>query len=130
MANEFKISFPFVQINAVSSAATSQHASYPHENLWYGGSTLYWKTAASVTQSRITWDMGSGVTYSIDHAILHGLDLMTAYASGAFNVSIRGSTDNFSASDVVIFSKNSITNSDLVGTRAQTLLLEGSVSTA
>jgi len=57
----FKIGFNDIPRRAISSSANSENADYPHENLFYGGKTIFWQSAAAVTSSQITFDLGSGI---------------------------------------------------------------------
>lgn len=123
--NDLKVSFCDIPARAVSSVASTENANFPHLNLFVGSKTLHWESAANVTSSTITLDLGLGNTASIDHAILSGLEAILAQSPGTLNAEIRASTDNFASSNVLVFSKSNITGNDLIGSYGEELLLEG-----
>ena len=128
---ELQIAFLEVPFDALSSSATSEDSDYPHENLFFGGSSLLYKTSSTATSNNIDLDLGSGFTSSIDYLILRGCNLLVGSAGESnAGVSIIGSTDNFSSSNNTIFSNTTIETSDLTGPRTEDLILSGSTSTA
>lgn len=89
----------------------------PVENLFYGGSTVLWKSSDSTTyrRSRFTLRIPStqaalGVTF----IAIRGLNLMFKNGSGNLNILIEGSNDNFSSS-ATLYNNTGITESALKG---------------
>jgi len=115
---------------ATTSAASSEDANFPHQNLFYGSAGLTWRTAAQVTASTITLDLGGGNELSADHAIFSGANAMIAQSSNDVDIELRASTDNFSASDVLISSVSNLQQSDLVGAAPDEIVLTFAASTA
>ncbi len=125
-----KIAYNDIPFRAVLTTASSENTDYPHQNLFGTSKTLHWESASAVTSSTITLDLGVGNTASIDHAILSGLNAILAQTSGTLGVYIRGSTDNFVGSNVVVLSNANVLASDLVGSHNEEFVLEGALSTA
>lgn len=116
---------------AAVTSASSEHADRPHTNLFYGGSGIYWETDSTETSATITLDMGSGNTYAAEYFICRGINMLIANKGGAtVDVELRASTDDFSASDVLILEKQDVGLDDLVGPRNEDLIVTGSLSTA
>lgn len=121
---DFKIGFPDIPWSAVVITASSEDADYPVENLFYGNSSLFWKTASAVTSSNITFDLGSGNTRSPDYCYIRGLRHLSLYIS---SIEIRASTDNFGASNVLIHTHNPIV---FVGNRLEDCMITWTPGTA
>ena len=81
----------------------------------------------------MTWDLGSvggtDTKAACDFAIFSRADLLTSLVSGEIDLKLKGSSDNFSASDVTILSEDNIETGDLIGTNSQEFLLTGAEST-
>jgi len=127
---ELKLAYQDIPLSAVTSEANSEEDDHPHHNLIYGSSSLFWRRGADGTQSTITFDLGSGNTRAVEYAIFRGANLLIAEADNEVDLSIRGSTDNFSVSDVSVLSTTNITDSDLTGPHNEDIILTGSLSTA
>lgn len=126
-------SFNDLAARAESIAVTvgSENALHPAENLFNGGSGLYFASNAAVTATRIVLDLGSGNTGQIDHAIIRGVNLFLQNTTGTRRIKILASTDNFSASNVTILDSGDFTDgSAFVGTQGDDLVLTGSLSSS
>jgi len=128
--SELEILFPEVPNLAISSSASNEDSNYPHQNLFSGGSTTYFKRADNGTQTTIDFDLGLGNTQTIDFAYFRGANLLIAEADAEVDLSIHASTDNFSASDVTILSVSNITSANLTGTHNEDILLTAATSSA
>lgn len=126
----FNIAYNSIPRDSLITTPSSEDSDYPHENLFHGSSTIYWKTAAAVTSSNIVFDLGSGNSAAVEYAILHGLRPLLASTPGTVGVQVRASTDNFSGSDDLILSDSNVQIADLVGPHADTLVLTDTVSSA
>lgn len=126
----FKIGFNDIPRRAISSSANSENADYPHENLFYGGKTIFWQSAAAVTSSQITFDLGSGITSAAEYFAVAGLNSIIAQTPGTLTLQLRASTDNFAASDVLISEATPLTSANLIGTYDEDYLKSFTLSTA
>jgi hypothetical protein len=124
MTNTFKLLYNDIPRRAALTTTTSENADYPHENVFYGSKTLHYETAAAVTSSSITLDMGSGNTASARYIALSGVNGMIAQTPGTLTIQLRASTDNFAASNVLILEKAAIVSGDLIGTYNEELMIE------
>lgn len=105
----------------------------PVQNLFYGGSTVYWRNSTSQAVGYAIFDLTIGSNYdaqTIDHIAIRGLNLMFKYGSGDIDIEVRGSTDGFVADDDVLLTVNNVTENDLVGPFLEDYILTGSLSTA
>lgn len=88
------------------------------ENLFYGGSTIYWRNSDTqgIGQSIFTLTIPSELSAeSVNYVAIRGLNLLFKNTPGNVSVEVRGSTDNFSASDVQLGIATGLTSSSLVG---------------
>ncbi len=131
--SKFKISYNDIPRRAASTSLTtgSENANHPHENLFYGTSGIYFVSNASVTETAITLDLGSGVTATVDHMIIRGINLFLQNSVGTRRIRLRGSTDNFSASNVVVLDSGDFTtNAAFLGSQSDDLVITGTESSA
>lgn len=124
-----KISYNDIPKDCISTSCDTEDANYPHNNLFYGGSTIYWQSNGDVNTATIQLNLDSGSAGKrVDHIILRGLNLITSQVT--CGVEVRGSTDNFATSDVQIFNDASISSSDLVGPYNEDFIITGALSAA
>lgn len=106
----------------------------PAENLFYGGSTLYWKSGDYLypfTKTKFRLTLGSSYAgETIDYIAIRGLNLMFANGSGALTVEVRGSNDNFVSNNVQLLIQSGITAANLVGPFLEDYVLTGTLSAA
>ncbi len=124
-----KLAYNDIPRIAGTSAASSEDADHPHENLFYGGKTIFWQSASAVTESYVTIDLGAGNTASAEYFIASGVNSMIAQTPGTLTIQLRASTDNFVASNVLILEKAAIVAGDLLGTYDEEIVKTGSLST-
>lgn len=115
---------------AISTAASTEHADFPHENLFHGGSTIYWKSASTTTQSLFTIDLGSGNERGCDFIAVRGLKQLYSQTPGTVDLQLRASTDNFSVSDIEILRDSDILESELIGNYNEDFVIKGSLSSS
>ena len=81
--------------NASSVSASSEATGYPKENAYDWRAYTYWKPTSG-TSHQLDLDYGSAVSADCVALAFHNLDTLGA------TVTVHGSTDNFSASDVTV----------------------------
>ena len=115
---------PVVQLSSLEPAIDSITyysdqailADYPLGNL-FKGSSLQCRTSSAGNLLTIYFDFGFGVTKSIDHVILRGLDLLFAQLIDGATISfaIYGNTSRGVAGGALLASDSTIELGDLVG---------------
>lgn len=89
----------------------------PVQNLFYGGSTIYWRNSDSeeIAKSVFVLRLPSNVdAETIDHIAIRGLNLMFAFNSGDISITIEGTNNDLMDWETIV-SKSGIMASDLVG---------------
>jgi len=114
---------PFVTVAAASDQTDIQ-------NLFQGGSTVFWQSSASTTINKSTIDItlpSSVDAQAVNYIAVRGLNLLTKAGSGLVEIYVRGSTDAFVSSDVELL-YTSVEDGDLVGPNLEDHLYEGTLS--
>lgn len=105
----------------------------PVNNLFYGGSTIYWRNSTSQAIGRSVFTLAIGSDYAtetLDYIAIRGLNLMFKNGSGNIAITVSGSTDNFVASNVTLLSVTGLTAANLVGPFLEDYILTGTLSSA
>jgi hypothetical protein len=105
----------------------------PVENLFYGGSTIYYRNSTSQAIAKSIFRLTLGDDYpaeTVDYIAIRGLNLMFKYGSGDIAITVYGSTDNFVADNDLLLSVSGLDETDLVGPYLEDYILEGALSTA
>jgi hypothetical protein len=117
----FSIAYPDITWDAIAITG-SEDSNFPLRNLFYGGSTVMWKRSGTATSTSITFDLGLSKSATANYCILRGVHHIVAEQGDRYGVSfqVRASSDNFSASDILIAEKNPI---EIVGVKDEDALL-------
>lgn len=86
----------FIDASGVAITESSEASTLPSSNVVDDQMTKVWRTGTSTASEYVTFDLGS--SQSATAAIIHNHTL----TSGDSTITLRGSTDNFSASNVLI----------------------------
>jgi len=122
-----KIAYNEISHLAQSTSASSENANFSHENLFYGGSTIYWERGTAGTSTNFDFTLPSGVTRKVEYVYLR--NVLPLLDLSNFSVELRGSTDNFSSSDVLVLDTGNVTAANC-GSYNEDYFFKGSISGA
>jgi hypothetical protein len=123
-----KLGYNDIALKAASSSCDSENTDYPHQNLFYGGSSIFWESDGAETTVTFQLNLPSGGSRGIEYLFLRGLNLITSQAN--CDITVRGSTDNFVSSNDVILSDTGITSADLIGPHNEDYIITGALSSS
>lgn len=134
MASNLLIAFPDIPFKAsyqgTITPVEAAPAGYDEGYTIAGARHKHYRRSTPNERAYITYDMGSAYTDQAEYFILSRADLVEAISTGACDITLRGSTDNFAASDVTLLSLLNITEADLVGPHLEDVIVTGALSAA
>lgn len=100
----------------------------PVQNLFYGGSSIYWRNSDTTAVKFSTFDLtipSNQSAESVSYAALRGLNLMFKNGSGNVGIEIRGSSDSFVNENDLVLQRTRTAETDLMGSHLEDILIEG-----